>query len=219
MHDLGKVVINPLTFMHSLASIPPYGSFALGGIFFKRSNMADAKKTTPKKAKAKAKTGRKTKLTQNLVDEICYAISTSSKGVATLCKENKHWPSDRTIWSWVANNDAFLQRYTRAKEFQADIIAEKAVHTASNKSNDFYTDAKGNDIPNSVNVNRDRLIVDTLKWKASVLKPSKYGNKVQQELTGKDGGAVEVNTETKLTLEELHYRTDYLFKKHDQSDA
>ena len=41
--------------------------------------------------------------------------------------------------------------------------------------------------------NDKRIRVDTRKWLASKLKPKKYGDVNKVELTGKDGGAVEVD--------------------------
>ncbi|HEY5808152.1 MAG TPA: hypothetical protein VIT67_09310, partial [Povalibacter sp.] len=41
---------------------------------------------------------------------------------------------------------------------------------------------------------RSRLRVDARKWYAGKLHPKKYGDKVQTELTGAGGGAVEIAT-------------------------
>jgi hypothetical protein len=46
----------------------------------------------------------------------------------------------------------------------------------------------------STAVARNRLRVDARKWVAAKLLPKKYGDKVQQEVSGPDGGPIEVQT-------------------------
>ena len=48
-------------------------------------------------------------------------------------------------------------------------------------------------VVNYENIQRSRLRVDTRKWIMSKLAPKKYGDKVTQELTGKDGAELIVN--------------------------
>ena len=47
-------------------------------------------------------------------------------------------------------------------------------------------------------VARNRLRVDARKWVASKLKPKKYGDKMTQEHTGADGGAIQTVTTFRL---------------------
>ena len=45
---------------------------------------------------------------------------------------------------------------------------------------------------NDPDVQRDRLSVDARKWVASKLKPKKYGDRLATEITGKDGGPIQL---------------------------
>jgi hypothetical protein len=54
---------------------------------------------------------------------------------------------------------------------------------------------KGTEIKTADMVERARLQVDTRKWLLSKLAPRKYGDKVQTEITGADGGPVVVTTD------------------------
>jgi hypothetical protein len=45
-------------------------------------------------------------------------------------------------------------------------------------------------MPNGVAVQRSRLMVDTRKWLMSKLAAKKYGDKVQTEISGPEGGAL-----------------------------
>ena len=131
--------------------------------------------------------GRPTNYTQELANEICEAIATSPDGLRKLCAANPHWPDRKTIWRWMFKHEEFSRQYARAKEFQVDCLAEEALEVAFDGSRDTYTDDNGKERCDHEWIGRSRLIVDTIKWQASKLKSSKYGDKVQATLTGKDG--------------------------------
>lgn len=88
-------------------------------------------------------------------------------------------PSVRTVLYWLNTNETFLQQYTRAKEEQADYLAEEMMEIADDGSHDLdRIDDYGNRIENKEFVNRSKLRVETRKWIASKLKPKKYGDKM-----------------------------------------
>ena len=74
-------------------------------------------------------------------------------------------------------------QYARAREAQADHYAEKIVDEA-----ETATDAA-----------LGRLKMDALKWAASKMAPKRYGEKVQAELSGPDGGAIQTMTRLDAT--------------------
>lgn len=105
-------------------------------------------------------------------------------------------PTCQTVYTWLRTFPVFLDQYVRAKEDCADAFAEEMVEIADEASNDWMA-ANDPDNPgyklNGEHINRSRLRVDTRKWIASKLKPKKFGDKVQTELTGKDGGPIETS--------------------------
>jgi hypothetical protein len=129
--------------------------------------------------------GRPSIYTQEIADKICAEISTSIKSLRTICKQDG-MPSVVSVMSWLRTNDEFLKQYTRAKEEQADMMVEDMLTIADENSQDHTPFTGGNVI------NRDRLRVDTRKWIASKLKPKKYGDKTTTEVTGADGGPIQV---------------------------
>lgn len=139
--------------------------------------------------------GRPLAYTQDIADRICEQIATTSQSLRTICL-NDDFPSVATILNWLKEDtEGFLAQYTRAKEMQADYLAEEMLDIADDGSNDFMTIVKGDKeytVENKEFTNRSRLRVDTRKWIASKLKPKKYGDKVQNEITGKDGGPIQV---------------------------
>lgn len=101
-------------------------------------------------------------------------------------------PCVATIFNWLRIHPEFLEQYTRAKEEQADALAEDMLDIADDGINDWMAKMGPGDIPvgwqiNGEHVQRSRLRIETRKWIASKLKPKKYGDKVNVEATGKDG--------------------------------
>ena len=120
--------------------------------------------------------GRPTVFSDDLADDICAKLA-EGKSLASICREN-NMPSIRSVYGWLRVYPEFLQAYTRAREDQADTMA------------DIMTDIA--DTATADTVQQARLRIDTRKWIASKLKPKKYGDKVQQEITGEAGGPVQI---------------------------
>lgn len=134
--------------------------------------------------------GRPTKFSNDIAEKICEEIATSSKSLKTICKD-ENMPSVRTVLSWLSDGDKvdgkqelkdFLHQYTRAREQQADFLAEEIIEIADDGSNDLMTIVKGDvsyEQENKEVTNRSKLRVEARKWIASKLKPKKYGEKVE----------------------------------------
>lgn len=79
--------------------------------------------------------------------------------------------------------------YARAREDQADTLADEILEVARSKTD---PDEMGK-VDNGA-VQEKRLLVDSLKWRAAKLGPKTYGDKLQQEHTGSGGGPIQVIT-------------------------
>jgi len=112
-----------------------------------------------------------------MADAICEEIA-DGKSLRKIC-EAEGMPNKATVFRWLAAHAAFSDQYARAREAQADTLADDLISLA---------DAAGEDT--AVTVARDRLKVDTRKWIASKLKPKVYGDKLTNEHTGEGGGPV-----------------------------
>lgn len=130
--------------------------------------------------------GRPSKYSQEIADKICTEIATSSKSLRTICAQDG-MPGVTTILKWLRENtNEFAVQYARAKEEQADFLAEEMIDIADDGRNDLMTVTFGDQSYEKENkevTNRSRLRVDTRKWIASKLKPKKYGDRL--ELDGK----------------------------------
>lgn len=101
-----------------------------------------------------------------------------------------------TVYKWISDYPEFLNQYTRAKEESAEALAEDMLDIADESPIAVETDKDGNVVGtklDSAGVARNRLRVETRKWVASKLKPKKYGDLSKLELTGRDGGSIEVD--------------------------
>jgi hypothetical protein len=131
------------------------------------------------------KVGRPKKYTKEIGNEICKRLMLGDS-LRTICK-NKKLPSATTIFNWLADEEfnketKFLEQYERAREIQADYLADELIDIADDGRND-YMERKGKNgqtynAINTEHVQRSRLRIDTRKWIASKLKPKKYGEKM-----------------------------------------
>lgn len=124
--------------------------------------------------------GRPTKYNQEIADRICTTIATSSKSMRTIAIEEKI--DMVTIFRWLDDNGEFSKQYARAKELQADYLAEEMLDIADDTKSDTQKvkrNGKMEEVENTEWINRSKLRVETRKWIASKLKPKKYGDKTE----------------------------------------
>lgn len=152
------------------------------------------KKKDPKDYK---KTGRPTKYTKELGEEIANTIATSELGLIHLVNLNPHWPHRATIFTWRRTQPGFGDMYTKAKEDQTEVVVEymQEVMAEPHKWEDPETGISRVDVPML------RLKMDTMKWHAAKLKPKKFGDAKVQEIVN-----AEVDEDCKKRFEELDVR-------------
>lgn len=147
------------------------------------------------------KRGRPTEYNAEIADKIIDIISTSNRSLASICKELDLNPS--TIYRWLDSHKEFCDNYARAKEWQADFMAEEILEIADDATNDFMTITKGYreyEVENKEVISRSRLRVESRKWLASKLKPKKYADTIKAEITNPDGSFSNLGN---LSTEEL----------------
>jgi len=81
--------------------------------------------------------------------------------------------SKGTLIVWL---DAYADQYARAREAQADKLAEDILAIADDGANDTYMTENGPATNHDV-IARSRLRVDARKWLAGKMAPKKYGDK------------------------------------------
>ncbi len=133
---------------------------------------------------AKQKTAPlKDKLDAVGIEAICERVSDCEtlQAIADDLKVSKG-----TLIAWLAGH---ADQYARAREAQADKLAEDILAIADDGSNDTYKTDDGEVVNHDV-IARSRLRVDARKWLAGKMAPKKYGDKIEQSLVGAGGGPI-----------------------------
>jgi hypothetical protein len=158
--------------------------------------------------------GRPTKYTQELADKVCerLALGESMRSVG----RDEGMPAVATLFKWIREMPEFSAQYDKAKIESADCLVEDMLDIADNQAEQkVEIDGAETSAVTAVGVAHAKLRVDTRKWAASKLKPKKYGEKVQQEITGKDGGAIQTED---LNDRDLGRRMAFLLAKGVKAD-
>jgi hypothetical protein len=116
-------------------------------------------------------TGRKTEFAQTIADTICDKLA-DGKSMRTICLADD-MPAPSTVFKWLKQQPDFAEQYARAREAQADTLADEILDIADDGANDFMEDGKYDGDA----VARSKLRVDARKWVAAKLKPRVYGDK------------------------------------------
>lgn len=138
--------------------------------------------------------GRPSTFTQSAANEICHRIA-AGESLRGICTDD-HMPDRNTVHDWLFKDDEFHRQYARARELQAETLVDEIIDISDDGTND-YMDRLNSDgeviglVVNSEHIQRSRLRIDSRKWFASKVLPKKYGDKVQQEISGPDGGPIQ----------------------------
>lgn len=127
--------------------------------------------------------------TDSLAVEICGQLA-SGRPLTKICR-SEEMPDVSTVYRWLQAHAQFRDRYARARDDQADTLADEIVEISDDGSNDTYVTEQGLQVNQDV-IARSRLRVDARKWVAAKLKPKKYGELIKQEHSGPDGKEIKV---------------------------
>ncbi|GLI92995.1 terminase small subunit protein [Methylocystis echinoides] len=134
--------------------------------------------------------------TEEIAEELCERLS-EGESMRQICRDD-HLPNRRTVERWMAERPDFAASIARAREGQADCL------------HDDMAEIEGEIRRGELDPQAARVIIWSKQWRASKLAPKKYGDKVQAEMTGKDGGPIETRDLTPL---ELARRVAFVFAK------
>ena len=117
-----------------------------------------------------------------------------------ICRD-EGMPAASTVCLWAATDKTFAEQYARAREIQAHTLVDEILEISDDGTNDWMerrSEAeKGAGVEtgwtvNGEHIQRSRLRVDSRKWFASKVLPKIYGDKISQELSGPDGGPMQI---------------------------
>jgi|SRR6185437_15150623 len=112
---------------------------------------------------------RPSSYSEEIADRICEWLA-DGKSLKAFCDETGN-PSQSMVYRWVAANAAFREKYARAREDQAETLADEIVAIA-----DEATDSDTAQVA--------RIKIDARKWVAGKLAPKKYGDKLDLNHSG-----------------------------------
>ncbi len=152
---------------------------------------------------AKRKPGRPTRYTEAIAVKICRHLA-EGESLRKISKDTA-MPAISTVMGWLfdGKHADFSEQYARARDLQADKLFDEALEIADETSDDWIRAEDGKKILDHEHVQRSRLRVDTRRWAAGKLAPTRYGDKLQH--TGDGGGPIRVRPDlSKLTDEDLN---------------
>jgi hypothetical protein len=107
-----------------------------------------------------------------IAERICDLLTQYS--LRKIC-EMPGMPHRLTVMRWQASNEAFATKCARARTEQADFMDDLIRDTADGTT--------------EYNAQANRVKIDAYKWRAARLKPKKYGEKLDLNVAGQEGGA------------------------------
>lgn len=137
--------------------------------------------------------GRPSSYAPEIAAEICARLA-EGEPLRKICRDS-HVPHWTTIYDWIEANEAFSLRIARARKLGFDAIAEEALEISDTPVVGEETEGDGE----KVKVKRGdmlghrRLQVETRLKLLAKWCPAKYGDKTSMELTGANGGPVQIS--------------------------
>jgi terminase small subunit-like protein len=126
----------------------------------------------------KNKTGRPSKLTLEIREEICLRIAEGESLRKILESDPKRFPTKKYVLKALETDKDFRTQYARAREYQADHYADEILEIADDGSRDYTKDSEGRLVVDHDHIQRARLRIEARKWTAAKLKPKKYGDRI-----------------------------------------
>lgn len=155
--------------------------------------MSDTPTVADEQPRARKRAGRKTEYDPAIAAEICTRIS-CGESLRQICMEDR-MPVHSTVYLWLLQNKQFSDNYAKAREEQADTLADEIQAIADEPPAEIVDD-KGVSRVDGGWVTWQKNRVDARKWVAAKLKPKKYGER--QVLAGDADNPLEVNVESKI---------------------
>ncbi len=152
---------------------------------------------------------RPTDYCKEIADDICERLS-DGESLKAICSPEE-MPTRSTVYRWLGIHDEFSDMYARAREEQAETLADEIIAISDETYADYEKDKDGNLKTNNEAIQRSRLRVDARKWVAAKLKPRKFGDKLQTENTTN-------HVVTDMTEEQLDHKLQSLLDATSQSE-
>lgn len=145
------------------------------------------KEPTKKQTAENKEKGRPSRYSAALAERICEHIRC---GCSLRRAADKEGVPHSTVMTWAFNNTVFSDQYARACEVRLSALEDKLLDLMEDGHQVAGCGLIGGNLLNAV-----KLEVETIKWMLAKLMPKKYGDRKAVELTGANGGPVEMITD------------------------
>lgn len=139
---------------------------------------------------AAGKRGAPSKYSATRAEKICNEIM-DGRSLRSICTD-PGMPDKSTVMRWLASNDEFVALYTAAKAIQAEGFADELIAIADTPQEGTKIVKKGRKVEVTTGdmIDHRKLQISSRQWVIERILSKKYGTKIQQEITGRDGGPV-----------------------------
>lgn len=146
---------------------------------------------------------------RSIMNSLCTLLETGMS-LTKACSIVPASPTSSQILDWIVAEPALAEQYALAREAGYKIIADEILAIADenyttveedvlDESGSPVMNAEGHRLQRSIKVPlsnegiaRNRLRIDSRKWMLSKMLPKVYGDKLQTEHTGPNGGPVQL---------------------------
>ena len=116
------------------------------------------------------------------------------ESLRAICRDD-HLPPESTVRGWYVDDiESFAAQYARARDIGLDAMADQAMEIADTQEEGVKTVDKwsGSEVHRADMLEHRRLRFDARRWYLSKLAPKRYGDRLHTELTGADGGPIQI---------------------------
>jgi len=124
--------------------------------------------------------GRPSSYSDAIADAICERML-EGESLMQICK-GEEMPSRASVYRWFDARPDFEARCARAREGMADFLVDE-IQTLADETTEE-------------NVNSMKVKISTKQWRAMKMAPRIYGDRSRTELTGADGGPIQIKATT-----------------------
>ena len=124
--------------------------------------------------------GRPSAYSDEIAEAICERMI-NGESLVKICRDEK-MPSRAAVYRWFDARPDFEARCARAREGLADFLVDEIEDLA--------------DQTTEKNVNSMKVKISTKQWRAMKMAPRIYGDRTRTEVTGENGGPIQVKAVT-----------------------
>lgn len=154
----------------------------------------------------KKKMGRPSIYSTHIANVICIRIAEGESLRQILRDEGM--PAQSAVYEWLLKHPDFAEKYTRAREEQADTLADEIIDIADEQPEvvaviDKKTGALIEHKLDGAFLQWQKNRIEARKWTAMKLKPKKYGDKLELSGNAENPLVVEAQSEAKQLFSAL----------------